>query len=701
MDNTNDFDKFYDPDFPYDAFGCSESKYNFDLNYKCKHCDQVFWLGTLKFAVFLYGIFFLVGKKSRYIGIVCPKCINTILIECNDRFFDGIKKILSSPCFYFSKNNAIQIDLSYHSSANYFIKNNPAVMDFDVLRVDIDYPNEPGVDYSKEGYLCSYIPEWDSRIGWLFTVCWYKKNQISALVEIENKERLRIIPRYVAIPNIKDIEDYCFKYRLSEDYYWNEFDELLDEEEDFSQASDLMNILSTFRWVVTENDEFFYAIKNPFHGHEVPKTLDGYDIGSHLVKPKKRLNHDKMINEIRPYFKKEYVQDLLLKMHDGFISEYIQLVQTIDFSNASIWNLKEQYLKQIYDSIQSKYKRSQTIKQLSKIDRHKVEKIEKKYSAFKKIISENNQIDKIKMRLFRRTQYKNRDKLTFLLIGETGTGKELFARAINEASGKERPFVAFNVSSIHETMFASELFGHEKGAFTGATNKKRGLFEQANGGTIFIDEIGDLNLELQTYLLRVIEEREIRPIGSTQAKKVDVIIIFATNKNLHEEVEKGNFRLDLYMRIKRFEERIPSLRERKNDFPLLVKHFIEVWTKEYEKPQSIGVTDNCMKLLKGFEWPGNIRDLENVISATIENRADDNDTSDIDTYDLPQNILTSVDPEKPSAKPQKVRKGKPSDEELKRLKKEGWTQDQVADRFEVWRETVNRWYAKIKKKDEQ
>ena len=252
-------------------------------------------------------------------------------------------------------------------------------------------------------------------------------------------------------------------------------------------------------------------------------------------------------------------------------------------------------------------------------------------------------------------------------------------------------------------MFGSELFGHDKGAFTDAKGKRKGLFEQANGGTIFIDEIGELNLELQTYLLRTIEEREIRPIGSAQAKKVDVIIIFATNKNLYEEVEKGNFRRDLYMRIRRFEERIPSLRERKNDFPLLLKHFIEVCAKEYEKPKlvSIGVTDDCMKLLKEFEWPGNIRDLENVIAATIENRVDDNDTTDIDTYDLPQNILTPVDPEKPSTKPQKARKGKPSDEELKRLKKEGWTQDQVADKFEVRRETVNRWYAKIKKKDEQ
>lgn len=695
MDWINTIDNWNAFDFPYDAFlDSSESKYNFDLNYKCKHCDQVFWLGTLKFAVFLYGIFFLVGKKSRYIGIVCPKCINTILIECNDGFFDRIKKFLLPTYFYFS-NDRIPICLKYHSSANYFIRNNPAVMDFDV-RVDDNRGNH--FDYSNEGYLCSYIPEWRFRVGWFFTVCWYKENQISALVEIENKERLRIIPRYVATYNIKEIEQYCYNHRLLEDLYCNKGIKIKGRYEfdikSFSQASGLMSVLCQYSNICP---------KNLFHGHEVPKTLDGYAMGSLLVKYKEVLNHNKMINEIAPYFKKEYVQDLLLKMKDGFISEYIQLAQAIDFSQASVWNFKEQYLKQIYDSIQSKYKRSQAIKQLSKIDRHEVEEIEKKCLAFKKIISEDNQIDKIKIRLFRRAQYNNRDKLTFLLIGETGTGKELFARAINEASGKERPFVAFNVSSIHETMFASELFGYEKGAFTGATNKKKGLFEQANGGTIFIDEIGDLNLELQTYLLRVIEEREIRPIGSTQAKKVDVIIIFATNKNLHEEVEKGNFRLDLYMRIKRFEERIPSLRERKNDFPLLVKHFIEVWAKEWGKPQlvSIGVTDNCMKLLKGFEWPGNIRDLENVISATIESRADDNDTSDIDTYDLPQIILTPVDPEKPSSKPQKVRKGKPSDEELKRLKKEGWTQDQVADKFEVQRETVNRWYAKIKKKDEQ
>jgi transcriptional regulator with PAS, ATPase and Fis domain/DNA-directed RNA polymerase subunit RPC12/RpoP len=707
--NTNDLD---------DIFGPTPPEHNFDLKYKCKHCGQEYWLATFKFAVFLYGVFFLLGKKSIYIGIVCPQCLKTILIESDKIIFDDIKETLSSSKIYIG-NTANPLYLQYHSSAYSFIRDNQILQDFDIVcfedtgldgcsKKDIEDLEAGMFSYLEdtssisEEYLCSYIPKWKPYVGWFFNVCWYREEQIPDLVKIENRERLRIFPRYISEDfTIDKIESFCWKYKFQEMFYQNQFNLRIDREEDFSITTDLMNILANSPWFGLADGSLFKT-KKPFFEREVPKTLENYDINS-FIAPQEGPSHYEMVRKVRSYFHKEYIQDLLSKMPDEFISEYIQSIQSIDFSDASVWYLREKYLKELYDSILSQYQRTQTNKRYVKIDRQKVEEIEKEYPSFKKIISEDNQIDNIKKRLYRRAQYKNRDKLAFLLIGETGTGKELFARAIGEASGKKRPFVAFSCETIPETMFPSELFGHERGAFTDAKDDRKGLFEQANGGTIFIDEIGELKSDLQTSLLRVIEEREIRRLGSTQPIRIDVIIVLATNKNLREEVEKGNFRRDLYMRIKRFEEEIPELKERKNDVSFLVKHFIRVYAEVYGKPElaHIGVTDDCMKLFKKYEWPGNIRDIENVIAEIMENRVADNDTNDINPSDLPKEIFEITGSKKSSLSPRKGRKKRPSNEDLIRLKQEGWTQDKVAETYGVWRETVTRWYATIEKEYKQ
>jgi len=204
-----------------------------------------------------------------------------------------------------------------------------------------------------------------------------------------------------------------------------------------------------------------------------------------------------------------------------------------------------------------------------------------------------------------------------IIYGESGTGKELIARAIHfNGIRKDKPFVAVDCASIPDNLLESELFGHEKGAFTDATSQKIGKFELASGGTLFLDEISNLKLDMQSKILRAIQEKEIQRIGSNKNIKVDVRIICATNIDLKEAVAKNKFREDLYYRINVVPIYLPPLRERKEDIPLLVKHFIQKYNKKLNKDIQ-GITDQALDLLMNYSWPGNVRELQNLIERLV------------------------------------------------------------------------------------
>jgi two-component system response regulator GlrR len=206
---------------------------------------------------------------------------------------------------------------------------------------------------------------------------------------------------------------------------------------------------------------------------------------------------------------------------------------------------------------------------------------------------------------------------TIYVHGESGTGKELISKAIHLASDrKEKPFVAINCAALPETLLESELFGHEKGAFTGAIRSTRGLFTQAHEGTIFLDEIGDMPLSLQAKLLRVLEEKRFYPIGSEKPVGVDVRVVVATNKDLEEEVQKGLFREDLFYRVHVIPIRLPPLRERKEDIPHLVEQFVRRFSQQMKK-EIKGVATQAMQRLMLHDWPGNVRELENMIEYAV------------------------------------------------------------------------------------
>jgi formate hydrogenlyase transcriptional activator len=206
---------------------------------------------------------------------------------------------------------------------------------------------------------------------------------------------------------------------------------------------------------------------------------------------------------------------------------------------------------------------------------------------------------------------------TVLLLGETGTGKELVARAIHNRSGrKDRGFVKLNCAAIPHGLLESELFGHERGAFTGAVSQKVGRLELADRGSLFLDEIGDIPLELQPKLLRVLQEREFERLGSTRTKKVDVRIVAATHRDLEEMIQEKQFRTDLYYRLNVFPISIPPLRERPEDIPLLVQHFVREAARRMNKTID-AIPSAAMEALMQYRWPGNIRELENVIERAV------------------------------------------------------------------------------------
>jgi len=220
-------------------------------------------------------------------------------------------------------------------------------------------------------------------------------------------------------------------------------------------------------------------------------------------------------------------------------------------------------------------------------------------------------------RLMRDVEQVAATDATVLILGETGSGKELVARALHDASERrDKPLVKLNCAAIPPALMESELFGHERGAFTGATQRREGRFALADGGTIFLDEIGELPLELQPKLLRVLQEGEFEPVGGSRTRQVDVRVVAATNRNLRDETQNGTFREDLYYRLNVFPVQVPPLRERGADIGLLASVFAERHARKLGRT-IVPLTPECIRRLQAYRWPGNVRELENVIERAV------------------------------------------------------------------------------------
>jgi DNA-binding NtrC family response regulator len=273
-------------------------------------------------------------------------------------------------------------------------------------------------------------------------------------------------------------------------------------------------------------------------------------------------------------------------------------------------------------------------KELAHENKYLREQMDRRFN-FNHIIGESESMK----RVYKMVERVSQATTNVLITGASGTGKELVARAIHaNAPRKDKPFIAENCGAIPESLVESELFGHKKGSFTGANEDREGVFVAANSGTLFLDEIGEIPLNVQVNLLRALQEKEVKPVGATKPRKVDVRIIAATNKNLAEEVEKGNFREDLYYRLNIVEITLPKLKERRDDIPLLTRHFVERYNKEMHRAIK-GVDSQAMSSLMQAEWKGNVRELENVIERAVLLA----DSDFITVEDLPSSIRKADD----------------------------------------------------------
>jgi len=274
-----------------------------------------------------------------------------------------------------------------------------------------------------------------------------------------------------------------------------------------------------------------------------------------------------------------------------------------------------------FDYIQKPFKHDELLLTVERAIEHKnlqeenlrlKDELKRKFS-FENIIGKS----KVMQNVFETIKASAPTRSTILIQGESGTGKELVARAIHQNSDRVSfPFITVNSGSLPPDLLESHLFGHVKGAFTGAVSLKKGLFEAAENGTIFFDEISTLNIDTQSKLLRVMQEREFMRLGGTKTIKVDVRVVVATNSDLEDLIQERRFRQDLFYRLNVIKIELPSLRERKEDIPLLVKHFLDIYSQENNK-EIEGVTPDVMEILMSYDWPGNIRELENLIERAV------------------------------------------------------------------------------------
>jgi len=309
--------------------------------------------------------------------------------------------------------------------------------------------------------------------------------------------------------------------------------------------------------------------------------------------------------------------------------------------------------------------------------------VEERFS-FENIIGRTEAMEKV-LEMVRRV---SRTDTTILIEGESGTGKELIAKAIHTNSlRKDMPFIAINCGALPETLLESELFGYTKGAFTGATTNRKGLFEEADKGTLFLDEVGVTSPSTQIKLLRVLEEQEIKRLGSATPVKIDVRIVVATNRNLKEMVDEGRFREDLYYRLNVISITLPPLRDRREDIPLLVDHFIRFYSSKVGKIVK-GVSPEVIGLFYNYHWPGNVRELENIIErATVLASGET-----IGLTDLPPTLVGFKGGEEETL--QKALKGDMTLKEmekafiLSKLKQHSWNQAKVARELGIGRNTL-------------
>ncbi|MDM8515851.1 sigma-54 dependent transcriptional regulator [Desulfobacterales bacterium HSG16] len=344
-------------------------------------------------------------------------------------------------------------------------------------------------------------------------------------------------------------------------------------------------------------------------------AADSVDSGEKALKKIKRVEYDLVISDMRlPGIDGMEVLRAMKQYDANIMFIIITAYGQVDTAVSAMKQGAEDYIAKPFDMQELRVIVKKTLeKRALYIDSARLQnQLQEKY-RFKNIIGKSEAM----MTVFKMIASVKDSKTTVLIRGETGTGKELVARAIHFNSGKaKKPYLPVNCAALNENLLASELFGHVKGAFTGAITDKKGIFQAADGGTIFLDEIGDIGMGLQQAFLRVLENGEIQPVGSFERKKVSVRIIAATNNDLETMIKENSFRKDLYYRLNVVTIELPPLRERRRDIGILARHFLVRHLNDNNKTIE-SISSKALSLMESYDWPGNVRELENIIERAI------------------------------------------------------------------------------------
>jgi transcriptional regulator with GAF, ATPase, and Fis domain len=653
--------------------------------FKCAHCSQDFTLESFRFAAILYGLIFLVGKDYGYVGIVCPNCLKTTVERKEKRQIINVKKELGEEINIVdlvNKNGSLQPEILTSNETKNAIKNHTIetiiyqtklkystfgqdpyeedIKPYTVLTADGFIPfqgskyamtmTQKQINSTVKGndIFVSYIAKSKILEDLPFFLGSEEKN-INAIVKLENDSRKKIFPRYYYSNSILES---CINFY---DNQYLEFIERPDLIVNVSKHSLLKHIdlLKILEKVAEEKKnrhltdcgvyQVLWRTKHPFKGIGVPQFISDSVLERLLGKKKQsQVKNGESILKIWSKFAENNIQNILSKKSFEFAMEINDLAKRIDFSNFMLFNLQRKYLKDIHESIVSPDKIQKTPKSVTKAFNKAKNEIGIEIISQDSKIMENviNIVDFVKKKI---------DMPEILILGETGTGKELIAETYQKATGKE--CITINSSAIPESQIESELFGHAKGAFTGAEDERKGAFLSADKGIIFLDEIGDIGLAAQAKLLRVIENRKIKPLGKDTIKEVTVDIIMATNKDLSQLIKEGKFREDLYHRINKFVFKIPPLRERREDIPLLLTHFIDEFDKDRKDNKDLPklkFSTECIKYIQSLDWPGNVRSLRSMVEIVVANRLRIKNRGEITLSDIPEQTKESLLLEKTS-----------------------------------------------------
>ncbi|MDR3502210.1 MAG: sigma 54-interacting transcriptional regulator [Legionella sp.] len=571
-------------------------------------------------SMFDYGVINLTSREEGIIACSCPDK------ECFGLFrFPGPTVPLND--FYKNLFSLQNLDdhiyvtkLSYYSSLPLSSEHVKILESFDIPHYSLssitNYEDELDVYLSENpeletDYYCSLNRIAPEVMGTTMNVWWYRKDDIEKMFKIEQANGSRVFPRYMMHHNLlEDIDRFCWDHHLEKLF----FDGL---------EKNLLSMM-TYSWDMGEiaKQYGFLELLTP------PRVILGKkdDVFSS--------NHYKS-NTIWKNFHKEFVQEQLLSQSELFIGEYLEQYSQTHFSFQHVEDLISRYRDKIYNGLTSRRKkdaaRQETIEEL-------IKQADKDAPAFKHIISKSEEVLRLKLDLSKLVK-NNKKPFSILFTGETGTGKTIFAKAIHDASGRRGRFVNENAAAIPTGIFEGALFGHKKGAFSGAVSDSIGFFQSANHGTLFLDEIGEIDISLQVKLLKAIEEGFVLPLGSSVPVGFNVLMLFATNKDLEKAIEEGGFREDLYYRISSISYTIPPLRKRKNDILPLALYFVKKCAEENdrEKVAEIRISNDAQDLLQSYKWPGNTRELENIITKIIRHR-DLDDLRDISVDEIAPNL---------------------------------------------------------------